>query len=67
MRLWVVKEEQFNGYDCNGHWQTYVVIAPTSEAALALFPKVETFDSDPIVAELQIPMLSRMKKPRIIA
>jgi hypothetical protein len=66
MKLWVVKREEFSGYDCNGHWQTYIVAARDEKAATELFPKPQEWDQSPEVTELVLPNLNRLKVPRIV-
>lgn len=60
MKLWIVEREEFSGYDCNGHWQKYIVAAETAEEANGLFE-----DEGP-VRELVVPDLSKLRKPRRI-
>lgn len=67
MKLWIVKREEYSGYDCAGHWQTYIVAAPSEVEARALVPKVDEYDQPQEVKELTLPNLTRIKVPRKIA
>ena len=75
MRFFVVHREEFSGYECDGHMQTYIVAANTKEEAFALlddrsdyekernwFPHTKLDD----VVEFELPSLRRKKKPFIV-
>lgn len=75
MRFFVAHREEFRGYECYGHMQTYIVAANTKEEAFALlydrsdyekennlFPHMKLED----VFEFELPSLGRKKKPFIV-
>ena len=63
MQWYLVRREEFSGYDCNGHWVNHIVAANSSEEAVAMY-KTE-YEGDIIkVIEFELPDISRKKKPR---
>lgn len=63
MKWWIVKREEFAGWDCTGHEQTYLVAASNIEEAQDLFGKEERILG--VVEMPPLPDLKRKKKPFI--
>ena len=69
MKLWIVHREEYSGYDCNGHMQTYVVVAENAVQATELVADTYHVDVSEVAeaVPLELPNLNRLKKPRVIA
>lgn len=64
MRWFTVLQQEYSGYDCDGHDVDYIVAANSPEEAASLFPR-GIFDDPVKVYELTLPDLARKKKPFI--
>lgn len=62
MKYWLVMNLEFNGIECDGHWQRSLVIAETHQDARKLFPKQPDDELD--IREISLPDMRRIRKPR---
>ena len=75
MRYFIVRKEEFSGYECDGHLQTYIVAANSEKEAMDLLDTRSDYDKErgsnlfdypQSAEELKLPDLKRIKKSRII-
>jgi hypothetical protein len=67
MKWYLVSIEEFSGWECSGHTVDYLVAANSADEAKAQLKTGESwFDEDMRVAELELPNLTRKKKPFVL-
>lgn len=66
LHWYIVEEEQFSGYECDGHYIPHIVAAETVEQATRLFDRKEVWNTPLRAYSLYLPDISRCKKPFIL-
>lgn len=58
--------EEYNGYECDGHWVAVIVAAESVEQAEGLL-KLSELDRYTEPAELVLPPLAKKRKPHVVS
>jgi len=64
MEWWLIEDEEYSGYECDGHMVPHLVAANTEEEALSLFPAIEVWDTfnQRRISRFLLPDISRRRK-----
>lgn len=62
MKFYIIKTEEFSGWDCNGHEGIYIVAANSEQEAMGLLSNNDIQS----INEFKLPDISRKKKPFVL-